>query len=718
MTAQLDLTRPALEGSIRAILSKYTLWVLAYGGWEDAFTRQLVTTIREQGAAQLDVLWCYYGSADSLAAEATDDHVLGRLKGAPGNIQFYVDFDVNTCLPNLERELSAFLHYPTITRSSSSRGPVLGWVPISRTLSAASTTKADDDSALTFFDGRLPNWSDARSSHIPRRDMTGTLLRELRARLDRRVNSLFLLTGAAGEGKTTIAMQVAWGLAVERSGIDVYFNSDNRWTVESVLSLPSDRIHVYVVDDAFRSIERMRELVQRLNESDRRHIHVLAVSRDTDWASVGGNTFVWSKYVETRRHHLRGVNQIDARAIIQAWEEIGPAALGELAKLSTTAERIAALMDAATDLQRSQDEGAFLGALLKTKYGPGLADHVRELLIRLSEREVYAAGRHESFRLLDSFFMIAVPHASGLPSLPSEVLAEIHGLSPAETLAQIVIPLGDEAAISFNGEGVTTRHSSIAAAACELAPDVGIDLERVVRSVVSSAVRLVSAKGMRPALRPVAYLAQQLLDPTLAVVAARTAVETEPRRVSYRTSLSRAYRRANEFSKAVELGQATLEMLTSFDDLESGIRPMFSEWGVAEGNHGNWARNAVLCAVALQDLDLLGPVTRRQTVPTLACLALALRRLWERHRSYLLLQGLAALDKLASGLVIDDKQDKWLSDAATLAFRNGAPTFDQAQPAIRALTEACRFAASQLEAPLPSSMPPLRFRFDGLMSLQ
>ncbi|EYF06769.1 hypothetical protein [Chondromyces apiculatus] len=56
---QLGQERPQLRASLARLLTGRTLVVLAYGGWDDIFTRTLRDVSADQGAYP-DALWCFY----------------------------------------------------------------------------------------------------------------------------------------------------------------------------------------------------------------------------------------------------------------------------------------------------------------------------------------------------------------------------------------------------------------------------------------------------------------------------------------------------------------------------------------------------------------------------------------------------------------------------------------------------------------------------------
>ncbi|MFC6079657.1 P-loop NTPase [Sphaerisporangium aureirubrum] len=719
MAAQLDRERPALAGSLRVLLTQYTLVVMAYRAWRDVVTQQLVQIIREQSARELDVLWCFYGGEAELLRTAGENDLIAKLLEAPGNIQFYVDIDVNTTLPALERKVSDHLEFPETVRYTRGRGSLLGWIPVTDQLLTGRDTEEDDLAAIDFFDGRLPNWRDAVNPRIPKRELVGALIGRLNVTLYQPRASLTLVHGPSGEGKTTVLMQVAAAIAARNPSIVVQFSSDGRWgSVDEIRSLPPESKHLLVIDDAFRSIDRLRDLVAEINKAGLSHIHLLLGSRDTDWRNAGGFAFTWNKYIPDRKYfRLRGVSPLDAAEIITSWEALGEQALGAIASLSHD-ERVRELLDAASE-QSSQNDGAFLGALLKTRYGDGLSDHVRELLVRLDQHRLNTLDGESEYTLRDVFFLIALPHAAGVRTLTSVVLEECFALTQQEVFASIVLPLGNEAAASYNGKEILIRHGLIARTACDLAEDVGADLAETTVRLVRGAIRAIDRHGPRGDLLDLAYLSANLKDPDLAIVAAEAAVEAAPNRLSYRTSLSRAYRLAGRCRPAVDVAVATLPLLMTAEDAATGTRPVFTEWGVVEGTIGHPARNAVLAGAALQDYDRFGKLSGSHASTSISCLGLALRRLWEVHKEQVYLRGLAAV--IAVGRVVHESDGqtnlhrRWLVDLEAIIDRHGVAA--DGLPASHHLTEACRAALGRLEEPFPSNMPPLRFAFKSLMRL-
>jgi hypothetical protein len=716
LAAELSLERPQLEGSLRALLRSHTVVVIGYGGWQDAVGKTVTRLVQEQSSRDFDILWCLFDDSEKAELQFPANPTLTALSRAPGSVAFYSSIDSNLFFPALERAISQSLEFSEEKRSYAARGSLIGWATVDP--EERRVLKSDEQSALalSFFDGRLPSWPDARNRLIPRRDIANTVYRELSSSIRRPGSSFTLITGAAGEGKTLAAFQAASSIATANPDVVVMFNGEERLrSATDIASLPQDRKYLLVLDDAFLSAESLKEAVSHIHAAGTSGIHILAVSRDTDWRSTGGFTYPWSKYIPSHIHRLSGVGRLDAAAIVSAWEAIGPEALGALAAVPDTEARIEALERASRSEEGST--GTLLGALLKTRYAGNLREHVRELLTRLSEIRLDVRGDPHGMSLQDAFFMVAVPHANGLTSMSPQLLGRALRINTFELHGMVLLPLGDEAALTYNSASVLTRHRMIAQAALDLAPELGVDLDQVVRQLVGAGVEEIDEQGIGSGGKDFAYLSQHLKSRPLAVVAAHEAVELRSDRLSYRTSLSRALRKAGDAAGAALVGERSLFVLATAVDGLTGARPVFTEWGVAEGNLGNWARNCVLGGIALQDLPALGSLRREQAAPALVCLALALRKLQQARQQLVFEHALAALLAMAERIDLTPQQVNWLSEAEQSLRGIERPAVDDMTMASRLLAEGCKAAVGSLEAPLPEAMLPLRFGFSSLVAL-
>ncbi|MEV7473778.1 SIR2 family protein [Pseudarthrobacter oxydans] len=708
MNAQLTLERPAVAASIRELLRKYTFLVVGYAGWADVITQEMSLMIKEQRSSELDVLWCSYENEDTFVSQRQADPTFTEIFRAPGNVVFYESVDANVLFPEMEKRLGDKLIHADGRRQVGGRGTLLGWSEITGTTSDIGSPK---ESALSFFDGRLPAWHDAANHYVPKRDIVPSVVNYLRSCIRKGMSSLTSVLGPAGEGKSTALMQVALELKKSHPDLQVLYQEDTGFGgVQEILALPAAQPYLLVIDDAYGYVERLRQLAQTLNQTGRENVHVLLSCRDSDWRVAGGVSFLWHKHLAYKSFPLRGMSRPDAAAIVQSWESIGPRALGQLTSVPTGEERIAALVQASFD-SRFKGEGAFLGALLLTRMGTRLGSHIQDLLDRTSDHAVGENG----VTLLEVLATIALPHAAGVYDLNFELLAEAVGILPSTLHADVLPALGEEAALSYSDQRITIRHRLIAELICELSPAAGIDLTRVARQLVGTAVKQSERGGFTPGLMNIAYLSRSLTDHDLSIAAAEAAVTASPNRLTYRTTLAAALRKSGNLLRAVEVGEESLRLIPTAVDGHSA-RAVFTEWGVAEGLRGNWEANLVLAATALADAHILGAL-EKSTGASLSCLILALKKLVERDASSIYGRALAAAIWVADRQDDLDYRSAWLHEAKAVAALVSSGVCDESTYK-RDLGAAVNRAKSTIEEVLPSSIPIREYKFNELFSLQ
>jgi hypothetical protein len=117
--AQLGQDRPRLAASLAQLLSARTLVVLGYGGWDDIFTRSLVSVIRGE-LAPIDVLWTFRGADEAALADGYKG-LLSNL--GPGieraRVLLYKGIDAHAFLPKLAESLAA----PVVTTAPVTTQP-------------------------------------------------------------------------------------------------------------------------------------------------------------------------------------------------------------------------------------------------------------------------------------------------------------------------------------------------------------------------------------------------------------------------------------------------------------------------------------------------------------------------------------------------------------------------------------------------------------------
>ena len=711
---QLEQARPILEASLRYVLEHYTLVVVGYGGWSDVITRIIRDQIANQQIENLDILWTFFSSDEDARKKIAAHPVLADLAAAPGNIQFYTGVNANDFLPQLEKRIAAVLEYPDRPRTAIGAGGPVGWTPITGDFLHVWETKATKSSAMTFFDGRLPTWADGVSAFVPVRTATVELHSRVQTAIDSLESSVDIVLGASGEGKTTVLLQLAKMLTSTAPSANILMlESDHLVSENSLLQLPAEESYVLIIDEAYRFTERLEQLITRIHAVGRQRMHFVLASRDTDWVATGASLFPWARYASGRTHAIHGISFADARTLIATWEKMGPAALGERAEYQTSEERVEALVDASHGLGL-KGAGTLLGALLATRIGPGLRDHVAALMGRLHSRLI--RHRNQEDTLLDALVMIALPYAYELLDLEPAVLADALDLDWPDLVTGVLSPLGEEAAITFSSGRVVMRHEMIASAVIDVSLQNGYDLKSAIARLVSAAARRLQRDGYAPRTGSIAYMASVISDlPDLAIAAARAAATAVPTRLSYRTHLSAALRKNSDASEAARVNIEALPLLGNAPNADQG-RSFLTEWGVVEGNLSNWARNAVLVGISLQDSPSLGEVYADRSSRGVSCLLLALRKLYERHQDEELLNGVACATLLARSLGSRDSR-AWLREAERMLDRIGGtyPDPHDLQTMAKSLKRALVVARTHLEEPLPNGVPFQTLAFEGLM---
>ncbi|HCB1064767.1 TPA: SIR2 family protein [Klebsiella variicola] len=103
---QLMQRRGKIEESIRNILDGHTVCIMAYGGWEDSFTRTLLG-IMNNNQLRYSLIWCFY-SNNAEVINGSYGHLENKFKDAISSerIQFYKGIDCNSIFNTFNREVT------------------------------------------------------------------------------------------------------------------------------------------------------------------------------------------------------------------------------------------------------------------------------------------------------------------------------------------------------------------------------------------------------------------------------------------------------------------------------------------------------------------------------------------------------------------------------------------------------------------------------------
>jgi tetratricopeptide (TPR) repeat protein len=589
------------------------------------------------------------------------------------------------------------------------RQPMSGWHFIDSAFLAERRRKPSVDDVISFFDGRAPRWNLVASETAPKRELVKQIVTHVFESTSTDQPTIGLITGPGGEGKSTILMQVAADVAEAAKGsIKVLWRvgGEERVAASELQSLLSDHAmsrYLLASDDADMIVRDLFEIVKTLPREMSSRIYVLLAARDTDWIAAGGNEYPWHRFAAFRSHRVRGLSIEDASLVVAAWAQYGTRGLGRLGALP--------LEDAASRLFESASseadihEGAFLGGMLRTRYGADLKAHIRDLLDRLRLQTVASRS------LLEAFAIIATAHAYQLRFLSKTVLAETLGIPTGEVQRGVLKRLGEEAAVTHSAEYILTRHIAIAEAAVDVLEDVfAMDREQILRDTACAANRAAKRGALVPQLKRWRFLGSQFFKAgqrELATSIAAALLNESPDDTFLRTHLANMYREAGQPETAAELFRNARGIMPGAE------RAFYFEWGTVEGNLGNQAVSALLDLISLSDEAEKRPPDRDRVKFSLAGYGYAMVALAERYGTPEL--GAAAGAAADIGLLIKpDYQTanyfrRYLKAAAKFGYRTS--TLDKMLEQVR---DSARAVWHLREHELPEWVPvPLSLNFVG-----
>ncbi len=618
--AQLTSARPKLTASLRRLLQQRTLVVVAYSGWDDVFTRALVDVLQD-AEAQVAVLWCFRES-DGAVVQSKYGALLERAQAAitSGALHLYGGIDCHSIFGDIYQALNVAVVAPTAQVLAS---PMPGWELITSAF-LSSLPSLNSAEAVRYFDGANPSWRHAASLAIPRRNVLSKITTGW-ANLPDDQCSLQLIRAAGGEGKSTLLMQAAIE-AVNQNDCGVLFRPTPQagLSPDVVTALDETKQWLIVIDDADNVVESIYQCLAALHRARRANVDFLVAARDTDWHSAGGDSRPWGQLCARLPDVvLRGIkDEVDARAIVNAWAAFGDEGLRGLVNRGTVEEMTAALQQSVNASPGDRNDGSLLGGLLDVRFSPqALRDHVRELLTRLGGQPI----RRSPHTLQDALVYVAACHSAGILGINADVLADLLKV-PREWLNSLVVrPLGDEAAGAISGGHLFTRHRKVAdAVLAEAELNLGIDLGEVWAAIIKQTIKTGESievgdthgatLHIGPILEgrlPIAIPEHRRRD--IAIAAAKSAAENMTDWLGCMVDLGKTYRNADMPKEAAEAFRNGLGRAKNTLDFAEVIRGYWYEWGVCEGRRIDNARDpfadAWLQSLSLSDHLNPAPIT-------------------------------------------------------------------------------------------------------------
>ena len=537
-----------------------------------------------------------------------------------------------------------------------------GWCVVDREF-IGKRVRPSDDEILKYFDGREPSYNDIFSSSIPSREIVTTIKDEFIRCNDENRTKCVLITGAGGEGKTTVMLQVVRELTENRHWRALVLrHSEKRMDLqeEAILEITKKGSWILCADNCFPITGKLFKLLKMLSARTRQNVHLLLCARDTDWSISKSEKYSWGEYADYRAYKLRGVSEKDAEKIVTAWGSFGERGLGELRDLSIPEAKEKLCLSAKGEMDK-RDEGALLGAMLTVRHGGELTHHVRNMLLNLKKIPI-KKGMQGS--LLDAFAYIVAMHSKGLHFLSKAVMAQLFDFKTTDVKRYILTPLGDEAATAVSGELIHVRHMLIAQAARDiLEEEMDYDFDEMYVELTKAAMEARKKGEYIECFSEWKYIGDNFMEEnhTQAIRLCRAVLEVFHNDPHMTVHLSKIYRELGEYEMALDLFQALDERVEH--------RSLFCEWALVEANMGDKHTSVCLSALALSDQAEKQPIDPHNACVNLYSIALTFHELYTQYKNDDYLR--ASLSAIRLGEKIDG------GDKNIQKFINGTlPKFD------------------------------------------
>jgi len=513
---------------------------------------------------------------------------------------------------------------PTIgTDTEKTQDLPAGWRIVEKEALATRTAERPDVRVMIdYFDGSQPDWRVALADGIQPRQIVEGVVSRFRRRHSGAVRPLVeLLTGAGGEGKSTALLHVAATLVRDatQNWTCLYREAAAAEIAPKMfdrLEHREDHAWIIAVDDAENVGKELSAELRRI--TPRTDVHLLLAAREADWAIRELTREVWREIADFRQEPISGLDEVDARRIVEGWRAYGDEAMGRLHG-SSVESAAKALAGHANEHAARSGEGALLGALLFTRQGEDLKDRVRTFLAPLAGR-----GGINGFDLRDIYAMIAAMHAENQLYLSRDVLAFTLGCQDDELDLELRV-LRREAMLDSGETYILTRHRRIAETACEVLREDGYDLNKWYPHR-----EFVQRRSRNPDIAKWDFdLARHFVTKgsgfwALARNVAKALSETQGHDPSLLSAYSKVLRETNVPGDAMALLKAKGEFLRFRRDI-------LYEWSVVAGEVSDPGLNAWLAGRALADGG--SPLTNRNCSLALAGLGRAFELLHNNNKN-------------------------------------------------------------------------------------
>lgn len=143
-----------------------------------------------------------------------------------------------------------------------------------------------DINASRFLFGTQPTWDDVQSLIPIKRDLEAPIVDDIQEWLQKPASKIALVRGAAGYGKSTLLMQLAWRAKSFSDKLEIIYLRTNAELNNSAVAEYAHALNsplLVVVDDAYQHLVALRKLKQDC-EQHKLNVFILCATRPSDYA--------------------------------------------------------------------------------------------------------------------------------------------------------------------------------------------------------------------------------------------------------------------------------------------------------------------------------------------------------------------------------------------------------------------------------------------------
>jgi hypothetical protein len=573
---QLTRSRPSLRSFLSRTLQQSTVLVLGYGGWKDAFISQLHQRLEERDLFETELCWAVYGED---AERALNEAAVDAFYGLPG-FNLYLGVDAHSLFGPIE------VDEPSTASKAGFQPPGHTWL--------RGIGRSNESGMSGFVDGSQPSWDDAAPGVWPELTATREMIAATATILRAEGGSAVVVVGPLGEGKSLGIRQAALRIA------DMFPDWAVLWREPGAPSISEEWLQdlhthcssVLVVSDDADLIKRDLSRLRTTWGAGQSGIAFLLASHDRLWWRLAGT-------VPSEVIAFEGLTRDDARAIARRWLDynLAPPSSGPAeGRLDDLVER---LITSSASIEEGQRTTLF-GAVLDVRYGAGLRDRVANLLAALAATPASPNGPITLADVFGGICLLQTLANVSTSGMSRKLIAALVDPTAEYRDGRVLTLLGREAAITFAGDRILSRHPSIARHAVELLREGG-KLPALAELLALVGGRMRKIGGVhQDEYRDAYLLAQRLTVREEAVAAAKGAIRGAPKLLEPRVTSLRVTRSFDPV-EARRLAEVYSPHLLEYDDYGTAVRVFLSEYSVIARACAEPALAIGLAALALHD---------------------------------------------------------------------------------------------------------------------